>query len=65
MTQLRHAMLLVPGHENSSVLQTTAKQGVCANAVLPGGMLTPLHLRPVNLQDRPAMISNEEARTYA
>ena len=32
MTQLRHAMLLVPGHENSSVLQTTAKQGVRANA---------------------------------
>src|ERR1700692_4645852 len=43
-TQLRHAMLLVPGHENSSALQATAKQGVRANAVFPGGTLTRLHL---------------------
>ena len=56
MTQLRHAMLLVPGHENSSVLQTTAKQGVRANAVFPGGTLTPFHLRPANLQDGLAKI---------
>src|SRR5882757_5427611 len=37
-------MLLVPGHENSSALQTTAKQGVRANAVFPGGTLTRFHL---------------------
>jgi NAD(P)-dependent dehydrogenase (short-subunit alcohol dehydrogenase family) len=65
MTQLRHAMLLVPGHENSSVLQTTAKQGVRANAVFPGGTLTPFHLRPANLQDKLAKISNEGARKCA
>jgi NAD(P)-dependent dehydrogenase (short-subunit alcohol dehydrogenase family) len=65
LIQLRHAMLLVPGHENSSVLQTTAKQGVRANAVFPGGRLTPFHLRPANLQDRLAKISNEGARKCA
>jgi NAD(P)-dependent dehydrogenase (short-subunit alcohol dehydrogenase family) len=65
MTQLKHAMLLVPEHENGSVLQATAKQGVRANAVFPGGTLTPFHLRPANLQDRPAKISNEEARKCA
>jgi NAD(P)-dependent dehydrogenase (short-subunit alcohol dehydrogenase family) len=62
LTQLRPAMPLVPGHDNSSVLQTTAKQGVSANAVFPGGTLTPFHLRPANLQDRLAKISNEGAR---
>jgi hypothetical protein len=29
-TQLRHAFLLVPGCENSSVLQTAAKRGIRA-----------------------------------
>jgi 2-hydroxycyclohexanecarboxyl-CoA dehydrogenase len=59
LTQLRHATLLVPGHENSSVLQNDAKQVVCANAVFPGGTLTPFRLRAVDFQDRLAKISNE------
>jgi hypothetical protein len=58
-------MLFVPGHKNSSVLQTTAKQLVCANAVFLGGTLTPFHLRPVYLQDRLAKISNEGMRKCA
>ena len=57
--------LLVPGQENSSVFQTTAKQGVRANAVFPGGTLTPFDLRPAKLQDRLAKISNEGARKCA
>jgi meso-butanediol dehydrogenase/(S,S)-butanediol dehydrogenase/diacetyl reductase len=44
---------------------TLAKISERANAVFPGGTLTPFHLRPANLQDRPAKISNEEARKCA
>jgi hypothetical protein len=34
-------MLLVPGHKNGSVLRTTAKQGVHANAVFPSDAVSP------------------------